>query len=117
MTTKLSNAHIRAEALADLKVKPNVTAVYATTDSWAVTASGNLTANAAGYLEIHGVDFSPTDKVMIDLEYASTATSLANSTVLRVSLPENIPAGTKDVYIIRSLSGNYTLKTNGITFE
>jgi hypothetical protein len=114
MTTQLKPAYVEQGSVANLTAKPTVTAVIATDSNWTATASGNLDANTTGYIEIQGRDFNQSDRVMIDLFYVSTSITLANSQVIRAQLGYNIPAGTRDVYVIKS-NGNYSIKTNSLT--
>lgn len=78
------------------------------------SASPNqLQSNTTGYIEIFGDNFTPTDKVMVGLEYIATSVTLANSRILRAELPSNIPAGTRDVYVVKE-NGNYAVKVQGV---
>lgn len=115
MTTKLKEEQFQAGVVANLVVKATIVSVTPTDASWTPLGS-NLTANTVGYIEMQGGPFSDFDKVVLDLKYIASSVQTANVNVLRAALPNTIPAGTYDVYLVKP-NGRYSAKTNALTFE
>ena len=115
MTTQAWEHNFSAGVLSNAVVRPTIITVTATDNSWSPLGS-NLTANTVGYIEIYGVNFGLTDLVCLDEQYIASSVVVANVNILRATLPNTVPAGSYDVYVVKS-TGRYSVKTSGISYS